>query len=281
MRLQGSIAAPTGAILEKHVSWRDQKDIASSIARELKGKALDLEITNTEHFGSNYELRESSQHGSSDRAPIPESPTPHPELDAAWHTFKQMKLSLTLAELLQIAPYCSELFHHQIMTATLAPNVNSLMVQTSGRYPRVVDEEVPVISIKIQKMTILGVIVDGGSGGNIISEEMADCLDYKVKPSPFRVRMANQRPVQPRGMLKDVVILIGGIYYTVTFIILTMKQHSYPILLGRPWLRSAQVLHDWGIDDMVIKRDGQCINIPTNPRKILSEGRPKDLEVSK
>lgn len=108
-------------------------------------------------------------------------------------------------------------------------------------------------------MNIHGVIIDGGSGVNTIFEEVMKKLKLKgLKPSPFGVRMVDQsmvdqRLVEPLSMPSDVVIAIGGIHYTISLIVIPMVQNAYPILLGKPWLKSAKVMHDWGSEIMTIK----------------------------
>ena len=60
--------------------------------------------------------------------------------------------------------------------------------------------------------------------------------------------MANQSPAVPLGMIKDCRIRTGGEEYVVTFHVIKMHSNkdTFPILLGRPWLRMADTIVDWG-----------------------------------
>jgi hypothetical protein len=60
--------------------------------------------------------------------------------------------------------------------------------------------------------------------------------------------MANQTIAKPLGLIKDLKILIHGIPYAVTFIVIqsSVLDFSYFMLLGRPWLRDGKMFHDWG-----------------------------------
>ena len=60
--------------------------------------------------------------------------------------------------------------------------------------------------------------------------------------------MANQTSSVPIGMIKDCRIQTGGEEYIVTFHVINMHSTKdiFPILLGRPWLRMANAIVDWG-----------------------------------
>ncbi|MCO5597234.1 hypothetical protein L7F22_051310 [Adiantum nelumboides] len=75
------------------------------------------------------------------------------------------------------------------------------------------DDEVSVIQLQLdyknrkQWEPLSGVILDGGAGVNIIGEHMKDKMDIiNFKPAPFKVRMADQRIVQPSGLMENLHI---------------------------------------------------------------------------
>lgn len=122
-----------------------------------------------------------------------------------------------------MAPYCKEIFIRQIRAIdSPSREVDALATILIVDVP-VVDDQVQVITIKIKDRNVWGVIIDGGLGANIISEEVRCKLKLKgLKPSPFRVRMEDQRPLEPLEMLSYVVIAIGGVYYTISWIVIPM-----------------------------------------------------------
>jgi hypothetical protein len=67
--------------------------------------------------------------------------------------------------------------------------------------------------------------------------------------------MANQTITKPLGLIKDLKILVHGIPYVTTFIIIqsSVLDSNYSMLLGHPWLRDAKVSHDWGKNIITIK----------------------------
>lgn len=87
-----------------------------------------------------------------------------------------------------------------------------------------------------------------GSRVNVIAEQ--ECCRLKLpKPTavPFKLRMAHNTLVQPIGLLREVKIHIQGIFYMVIPTIISFKNVNlaYTLLLDKPWLQDAHVIHDW------------------------------------
>jgi hypothetical protein len=96
---------------------------------------------------------------------------------------------------------------------------------------------------------VSSVVVDGGSGLNILPKHTIRRLDLSLMgPSPFIINMANQSSAVPLGMIKDCKINTGGEEYLITFDIIKVHSNkdTFPILLGRPWLRMLDAMADWG-----------------------------------
>ncbi len=80
-------------------------------------------------------------------------------------------------------------------------------------------------------------------------------------------------------MIKDIKILVHGIPYGVTFIVIqnSVLDSIYYILLGHPWLKDAKVFHDWGNNTIIIQITNIVITIiiirklgaPTKCLKVL------------
>ncbi|KAH7289388.1 hypothetical protein KP509_31G072900 [Ceratopteris richardii] len=81
--------------------------------------------------------------------------------------------------------------------------------------------------------------------------------------------MADQSIVRPIGVVPGVPVKIQGTIFNLDFVVLRLPQveGSFPLLIGRPWLRHANVLHDWGKDTMWVKQEGKELQ-----QIILEEG---------
>ena len=125
----------------------------------------------------------------------------------------------------------------------------------------------PVISICIGKNIVDDVLLDGGSGVNVITEEERRRLGLsKPSPAPFNLKMANGTIAKPTGLLRDVKIHIHGIPYIVTLTVIDCQtiKSDYSMLLSRPWLRNAKVIHDWANDQVQIMGNGTVKKVKIN-----------------
>lgn len=69
--------------------------------------------------------------------------------------------------------------------------------------------------------------------------------------------MADQRRIQPLGILRNQEIIISSLLFSTNFVVLKMDEGDspYPLLLGRPWLKIAKVKQDWSTKHHNQKRE--------------------------
>ncbi len=122
-----------------------------------------------------------------------------------------------------------------------------------------IDNHMAVIHIQIAKNTIKDVLLDGGSGINIITKQLRLKLGLlKLKLAPYNLRIADETTTRPMGLIKDLMIYVHGIPYIITFTVLqnSVVNSSYSMVLGRPWLKDVKVAHDWGSNIITIQGNG-------------------------
>jgi hypothetical protein len=78
------------------------------------------------------------------------------------------------------------------------------------------------------------------------------------KPTPYNLRMAKQTITKLVGLIKDLKIYVHGIPYITMFTVLqnSVVDSKYSMLLGKPWLRDAKVVDDWGSNIVTIQENG-------------------------
>jgi len=106
-----------------------------------------------------------------------------------------------------------------------------------------------IIQVQIGKNIIKYVLLNGGSGVNIITKQLRLWLGLpQSKPTPYNLRMVDQTTTKLVGLIRNLKIYVHGIFYITMFIVFqnSVVDFSYSMLLGRPWLRDAKVAHDWG-----------------------------------
>ena len=129
---------------------------------------------------------------------------------------------------------------------------------------RITDVRIPELAIRYHGTCIDKVLLDGGAGVNIITQSA--CERYGLKdwePAPFLVRMADQRRVQPVGLLKGIVIDVARLTFAVSLVVLNIADAAkdYNIILGRPWLRQAKIKHNWDSNQLTMWKGRRKVRI--------------------
>jgi hypothetical protein len=141
---------------------------------------------------------------------------------------------------------------------TTNKQVGSLVLEV-GTIVVAINNHMAIIQIQIRKHTIEDVLLDGGSGINIIIEQLRLRWGLpKPKPATYNLRMANQITTKPIRLIRDMKIYVHGSPYITIFTVLynSVVDSNYSMLLGRPWLRDAKVAHDWGNNTITVQRNG-------------------------
>ena len=69
--------------------------------------------------------------------------------------------------------------------------------------------------------------------------------------------MVDGTTTRPVGVVKDLKIKTFSITYHIEFVAMDFKNpiNSYDIILGRPFLRSARIVHDWSSNIIYLQED--------------------------
>ena len=166
-----------------------------------------------------------------------------------WADLSSLKADITFGQLLEILSMARKTLKQGMPMNRRTKKVKTrvaarVQLQGGSRDVKAVQIEVMVVD-----KVVPNVLVDGGSGLNILPKHTMNRLGLSLTcPSPLIIDMANQSPAVPLGMIKDCRISTGGKEYVVTFHVIKMHSNkdTFPILLGRPWLRMADAIVDWG-----------------------------------
>ena len=183
------------------------------------------------------------------------------------------KLQVTMRDLFSLSPSLTKFVRSRLTEVvpqpSRTPTTEELIAATEELIAatEAIDKHMPVISICIGKNIVDDVLLDGGSGVNVITKEERRKLGLP-KPSlaSFNLKMANGTIAKPTGLLRDVMIHIHGIPFIVTLTVIDCQtiKSDYSMLLGRPWLRNAKVIHDWANDQVQIMGNGIVKRVKIN-----------------
>jgi hypothetical protein len=200
-----------------------------------------------------------------------------------WQDLRKQQIHMTMEQLLALVPNFRDSLIKQLTEPVRASESDmeavTMGVSSDGSakpeaevQPPVFDEAVPVISVTLENSSVGGVLLDGGSRVNILSEQMLAPLGItKWESAPFVVRMADQRRVQPLGLLCGLKMEVCGMNFEIAAVILRMEDisGSYPLLLGRPWLRQARVKQDWQSDRITIRKGKKKLKLSVRTKRGL------------
>ncbi|CAN6441036.1 unnamed protein product [Victoria cruziana] len=110
--------------------------------------------------------------------------------------------------------------------------------------PKLEDPRAPIFSCVIGHIRVECALLDLGASVNILPGYFYDVFNLEgLKPTSMTIQMADRSVKAPRGVLDDVLLKIEDFVFSVDFVILDMEEvnaeHQMPIILGRPFLATA------------------------------------------
>jgi hypothetical protein len=100
----------------------------------------------------------------------------------------------------------------------------------------------PVVDLQINDTLNSNTLIDLGFSINVIMHETMQSLRLTcLRETPTILQLADRSTIKPEGILEDVVIYIDSWEYPTKFMVLYLKASlgGYPLILGRPWLATA------------------------------------------
>ena len=136
-----------------------------------------------------------------------------------------------------------------------------IFIGTSGG-PTVVDHSNPAIKLILQGQEVAGCIIDRASGVNVLNARPAN--SWASQNGRHVLRMADTRSIRPLGLIRKLGIIIGGHRFEISAVVLDLDAPgAYPMLLGRPWLRSANIKQSWKHNCISFRRGRAKVRVPT------------------
>jgi hypothetical protein len=128
------------------------------------------------------------------------------------------------------------------LTVHVMGDLSALM---TGKTPPVKygDPGHPTVTVQVGKTIIPRVLVDLGAAINIMTLETLQLLQLQdeVRETPTILELADRSTIKPEGVIEDLSISVESWNYPVDFTVLQPKTKlgGHPLILGRPWLATA------------------------------------------
>jgi len=164
-----------------------------------------------------------------------------------------LKLKVKLGQFLKICPQLMKMMEKYLMKMKTNQVID--VCKVSIIKVEDFDEAILVVQVQIGKFEVRNVLLNRGFDVNIISKSLRKKLELrKHELTSFVIHMANQQNVQPMGLFQNLKIDLAYCVYKISVIILKMENEveTYSMLVGRPWLKQANVHHNWGDNTLTI-----------------------------
>ncbi|GJV83393.1 reverse transcriptase domain-containing protein [Tanacetum coccineum] len=103
-----------------------------------------------------------------------------------------------------------------------------------------------LISCALQELDRTSALADSGASINLLPHSIYKQLGLgALKPTRMTLELANRSITHPMGIAKDVVVRVDGFTFLADFVVVNFElDPRVPIILGRPFLRTAKALID-------------------------------------
>ncbi|GJZ03746.1 reverse transcriptase domain-containing protein [Tanacetum coccineum] len=103
-----------------------------------------------------------------------------------------------------------------------------------------------LIPCALQELNRTSALADSGASINLLPHSIYKKLGLKaLTPTHMTLELANRSITHPMGIAEDVVVRVDGFTFLVDFVVVNFEPDPrVPIILGRPFLRTAKALID-------------------------------------
>jgi len=118
-----------------------------------------------------------------------------------------------------------------------------------------VDPGSPIVKTHTNGVEIPNALIDLGVAINIMRKETMEQLKLpNLLYTPTLLQLVDRSIIKPDGVLEDISMSLDSLEYPIDFMILTPKNNlgGHPLILGRPWLATANAFISCRFGDMYI-----------------------------
>ena len=128
--------------------------------------------------------------------------------------------------------------------------------------PKCGDPGMFIVPCIIGELTSPKAMLDLGASINVIPYSLYKSLKLgTLHETSVVIQLANRFNAYPKGIVEDVLVKVGDLIFPVDFYDLDMEhdKHAAPILLGRPFMKTAKTKIDVDIGSLTMEFDGSKV----------------------
>ncbi|GKB48913.1 reverse transcriptase domain-containing protein [Tanacetum coccineum] len=188
-----------------------------------------------------------------ERMKVRERDTPSAQQSRFMKLFKQLRLEIGLKDALIEMPkfnkWLSTLLRNKEKLEEIA--ITTVNAECSAIILNKVPEKLEdprkfLIPCALQELDRTNALADSGASINLLPHSIYKQLGLgALKPTRMTLELANRSVTHPMGIAEDVVVRVDGFTFLADFVVVNFEPDPrVPIILGRPFLRTAKALID-------------------------------------
>ncbi|GJQ94291.1 reverse transcriptase domain-containing protein [Tanacetum coccineum] len=163
--------------------------------------------------------------------------------------FKQLRLEIALVEMPKFNKWLSSLLRNkekleEIAITTVNAECSAIIM---NRVPEKLEDPGKfLIPCALQELDRTSALADSGASINLLPHSIYKKLGLEaLTPTRMTLELANRSISHPMGIAEDVVVRVDGFTFLADFVVVNFEPDPrVPIILGRPFLRTAKALID-------------------------------------
>ncbi|GJZ22022.1 reverse transcriptase domain-containing protein [Tanacetum coccineum] len=209
-----------------------------------------------------------------ERMKVREKDTPSAQQSRFMKLFKQLRLEIGLKDALIEMPkfnkWLSTLLRNKEKLEEIA--ITTVNAECSAIILNKVPEKLEdpgkfLIPCALQELDRTNALADSGASINLLPHSIYKQLGLgALKPTRMTLELANHSVTHPMGIAEDVVVRVDGFTFLADFVVVNFEPDPrVPIILGRPFLRTAKALIDLYEEKLTfLKKKWEAKNFTTN-----------------
>ncbi|XP_021716884.1 uncharacterized protein LOC110684757 [Chenopodium quinoa] len=188
-----------------------------------------------------------------------------------YETFSKCEVNIPLLNVIKSIPRFAK-FMKELCTIKRKHRLGGKeKVKVSAHVSAVFQKKIPekcgdpgmfIVPVTIGDTTLHRAMLDLGASINVIPYSLFKSL--KLGPlygTGVVIQLADRSNVYPKGVVEDVLVKVDGLIFPVDFYVLDMEhdKQAVPILLGRPFLKTAKTKIDVSTGSLTMEVDGKAI----------------------
>ena len=187
-------------------------------------------------------------------------------------TFRKVQVNIPLLDAIKQVPKYAKFLKEMCTTkrrykvnekVSLGENVSAVIQRKLP--PKCKDPGSFTIPCRIGNTSFERVMCDLGSSINVMPRSIFNKLNLgNLKETGVIIQLADRSNVYPDGVVEDILVQVNNLVFPADFYILDMKDefsiNSAPILLGRPFMKTAKTKIDVHSGTLTMEFDGEVIS---------------------